>query len=104
MGSTDMNWSQVAEDQRWSVEDAIPKEWRLHTLPPESQINVMSIPYQCGSMSPRELELTDKDATELLQLLAAGLVSSLELTLAFCKRASIAQQLVNPSKERRSQQ
>lgn len=57
----------------------------------------MRVPYECGIMTARELVLTDKDATELLQLMATGQVTSYELTLAFCRRAAIAQQLVSPS-------
>jgi amidase len=57
-------------------------------------MNVMDLPYTCGIMSKEELELTDKDATELLELLASGKVKSYDVTLAFCKRAAIAQQLV----------
>jgi amidase len=66
----------------------------LKTPVPETVMNVMDILYNCGIMSKEELDLTDKDATELLELLASRKVKSYDVTLAFCKRAAIAQQLV----------
>ena len=48
-------------------------------------------------MTERELALTELDATDLLKGLAAGERKSYGLTLAFCKRAAIAQQVVRSS-------
>ena len=54
----------------------------------------MSVPYESGIMTPEELAWTEKDATELLRLLSKGELKSYDVTLAFCKRAAIAQQVV----------
>lgn len=54
----------------------------------------MLVPYESGIMTPEELALTEKDATGLLRLISEGKLKSYDLTLAFCKRAAIAQQVV----------
>ena len=47
-------------------------------------------------LSPDELRLTESfDATALLSGLLSGLLKSADVTIAFCKRAAIAQQLTN---------
>jgi amidase len=87
-------WQEVAAEQQRVRDAAIPTEWILKNPPADTAVNVMDVPYTCGILTKRELELTDKDATELLELLAEGEVTSFEVTLAFCKRCAIAQQLV----------
>ena len=48
-------------------------------------------------LSERELEITDaEDCTVILQKLQSKEWSACEVAVAFCKRAAIAQQLVNP--------
>ena len=88
-------WQEIAKEQQAMRDAKIPPEWRLKAPPGASVTNVFRVPYTCGIMSKRELELTDKDATELLELLSTGKLKAYELTVAFCKRASIAQQLVS---------
>jgi amidase len=89
------NWRERCLRQQAIRDASLPKEWILKELPSPEVTNIMSIPYSSGIMTNRELSLTELDATELLVLLAKGQVSSFELTLAFCKRATIAQQLVS---------
>jgi amidase len=90
-------WQEIASEHQGIRDAAIPKEWQLIDLPSDDVANVMQIPYTCGILSNQELEWTDKDATELLELLATRKIKSYNLTLAFCKRASLAQQLVSSS-------
>ncbi|KIV80887.1 hypothetical protein PV11_08354 [Exophiala sideris] len=74
-----------------------PKEWRLldGCVPPE-QKDVSEVPETCGILSPRELEITGSpDACFILEMLHSRQWSSEEVTVAFCKRAAIAHQLVN---------
>lgn len=98
----------VARKQQQSRE-AIPKEWLLPASimnslvqPLESNPNKlleMDIPRKSGLFSERELEITEKYTVgQLLKGLASGDVTSLELTIAFSKRAAVAQQLVSWSK------
>jgi len=94
-------WKQLIDEKRKSNFEKIPKEWRVSSeilakVESNSNANVLSIPTSCGVLTPKEVKITESaDATEVLQKLAKGEWSSYEVTLAFCKRAAIAQQLVN---------
>ena len=88
------SWEHVAQVQRDIRDSHIPTEWKLKELPDSSVTNVMKVPYSSGIMTERELQLTEMDATALLELIATGTATSYDVTLAFCKRAAIAQQLV----------
>jgi len=87
-------WQELCASKRAERDATIPKEWLLKELPSEQRANVMNVPYECGIMSEQELDLTELDATELLQRMAQGELKCYDVVLAFCKRAAIAQQLV----------
>ncbi|OCK75449.1 amidase [Lepidopterella palustris CBS 459.81] len=95
------DWQQLIADKRSDREFKIHKEWRLpasllSTISQNSNISVLDVPRKSGILTERELELTEVyDATELVKMMLQSEVTSYELTLAFCKRAAIAQQLVN---------
>lgn len=89
------SWEESCARVRAERDASIPKEWVLEKLPGDDVKDVMSVPYECGIMTDRELALTEMDATQLLGLMASGEAKSYDVTLAFCKRAAIAQQLVN---------
>ncbi|KAL1793520.1 hypothetical protein ACET3X_008502 [Alternaria dauci] len=56
----------------------------------------MDIPRKSGILDEKELDITEKfTVEELLQQLRMGVLSSLEVTIAFSKRAAIAQQLLS---------
>jgi amidase len=88
-------WKDIAAAQQAKRQNRIPKEWLLKNPPADDVYNVMDIPYTCGIMSPEELKITEKDCVELLDLMANKKLKSYDVTLAFCKRAAIAQQLVS---------
>jgi hypothetical protein len=76
----------------------IPKEWLLAPdVAKAAHPRVLSVFADSGLLTPGELEITDfkNDATSLLARLANGSLSAVQVTLAFCKRAAIAQQLTN---------
>jgi amidase len=57
---------------------------------------VLPIFKECGLLTDRELEITDiEDATALLQKIHCREWSAVDVAIAYCKRAAIAQQLVN---------
>jgi amidase len=98
------DWQTRAYEKRTSRDQAIPEEWKLSphvldSLPPvleESNVNLMDIPRRSGILTERELHITeDVDVSTLLKNLATGELTSLEVTIAFSKRAAIAQQLVS---------
>lgn len=79
--------------QQW---DKIPKDWRLPMESVHNATNVMDVPVTCGLLDETERRITsDYDATALLEQLKAGVWSVEQVTVAFCKRAAIAQQLVS---------
>ena len=53
---------------------------------------------ESGILAERELEITENyNVTQLIDALATGHLTSVEVTKAYCKRAAVAQQLVLPS-------
>lgn len=91
-----MHWEEIAQGKRASRDGAIPPEWQLQSCQlQDAQVDVRAVPSQCGILTARELEITATDAVELVKKLVRREYTSHEVTLAFCKRAAIAQQLVN---------
>ncbi|KAK3116764.1 hypothetical protein LTR53_002530 [Teratosphaeriaceae sp. CCFEE 6253] len=92
-------WQDIAERKQRQRAERIPKDWLLpsqYSNGLESRSNVLGIPRQCGILSPQELHITDDlDATALVAALATGKLTAVAVVTAFCKRAAIAQQLVN---------
>lgn len=90
-----MDWKTLAAEKKSQLEASIPPEWRIKTLPTGD--SVMSFPGRSGILTLEELNITESPATELVQDLASGKLSSVAVTTAFCKRAALAQQLVSRS-------
>lgn len=72
-------WKKIAE-AKWAQRDAaVPTDWRLQDgQVPESRLNVLSVPSECGILSSREIEITDTEATLLVQKLISREYSSYE--------------------------
>lgn len=99
-------WQSRAAEKRARCQSLIPKAWELpsalvqslaHPLE-SSKTNLMEldIPRRSGLLTEKELSITEAhDVQGLLKALASGQLTSLEVTVAFCKRAAIAQQLVS---------
>lgn len=94
------NWPALVEEKRRDRDSRIPEEWRLpeeitKSISPSSDLNAFHLLQILQLLAPREVDLTENYTVEsLLDMMATGRVSSLEITTAFCKRAAIAQQLV----------
>lgn len=98
-------WQTLAAEKRARCQSLIPKAWELPSAlvqslshPLESSKNnliELDIPRRSGLLTEKELRITEAyDVRGLLKALASGDFTSLEVTVAFCKRAAIAQQLV----------
>ncbi|KAJ0362115.1 hypothetical protein COL154_006425 [Colletotrichum chrysophilum] len=94
-----MEWEVIASRHREKQQASIPQEWvlsdqKLQELrgagtPKEGQLNALDV-------ARNELEITESySAKELLGKIHAGKLTSEEVTVAFCKRAALAQQLVS---------
>lgn len=95
---TTNDWETIASNKRASVAALIPPKWLVakENLPTEDRLDVTSFPSESGVLTEKEVEITESlSATELVDKIAKGVYSSVEVTTAFCKRAVIAHQLVS---------
>ncbi|KAL4912660.1 amidase signature domain-containing protein [Aspergillus aurantiobrunneus] len=92
-----MDWQEKAQRKRDELAGKIPLEWRVPSAlldKAASLDNILDIPRQTGILTERELDITETlDATALLGRLLNGEFSAYEVTVAFCKRAAVSQQL-----------
>ncbi|RMY43550.1 hypothetical protein D0865_11161 [Hortaea werneckii] len=94
-------WQTRAQEYQKAASAKIPEAWRLDSqyvkdTGPTSKSSVLDIPAKCGILNEREVDITEHyTMVQLVQQLANGSMSSIEVTTAFCKRAAIAQQLTS---------
>jgi amidase len=91
-------WQILADQKRAERAAKIPKEWRIpKSLMKkwESAESVVDFPATSGFFTKRELKITGATASDVVKNVAAGKWSAVEVTRAVCKRAAVAQQLVN---------
>lgn len=90
-------WQEKAAAKAAEAKAKIPTEWLLpEGLVPDNQLNVLDVPRTCGILTLEEISITeDYDATALRDKLAKGELSAFQVTVAFCKRSAIAQQLTS---------
>lgn len=89
-----LDWQQIASTAQQSVINSIPAKWRLSEALDPSLTDVRSVPRTCGLLTPKQLNITEQTASELVAQLREGKLSSVEVTEAFCGRAAIAHQCV----------
>lgn len=87
-------WQQIAAEKRASLAAAIPEKWRLSSIPSAQAQPDMTGAYIQQFLTPREIEITEKDAADILSKTTTGAWTAVEVTEAFCHRAALAQQLV----------
>ncbi|RSL69394.1 Acetamidase [Fusarium sp. AF-6] len=92
-----MTWETIAKDKKRRIDESIPAEWRVKV--PAYDGSMLNFPKDSGIMTLEELVITESSATELVNKMAAGELTSVAVTTAFCKRAALAQQLVNCAHE-----
>lgn len=87
----------VFQTARSELSRKIPTEWQIPDLQREKlPRNVMGMFKEAGILTTRELEITESpDASSILEKIHGGTWTARDVTIAFCKRASLAQQLVN---------
>jgi hypothetical protein len=91
------NWETQAQICRDILNNSIPRQWLLPVdkLPSPERTNVLGVPRESGILSERELQITETDATGLVETMAEGTWTAEEVTIAFLKRATIGHQLVS---------
>lgn len=93
----------VANQVRSRIDSAIPASYYVDPdlIPKNLGESVLDLPARSGVLNARELEITEMNAHELLPRLADKSYSAVEVTRAFCKRATIAHQVVSTSRSKR---
>jgi hypothetical protein len=94
---------EIIRSRKLSARDALLSStgWLLPSTSPlikpvsdGGPVDVTSVPARCGLLTPREIEITETDGHVLVGWLTKGEVKSVDVVTAFCKRATIAHQLV----------
>jgi amidase len=94
--ATDAPWQAIALRKQAQRQSRIPSAWLLKTPPLTSILDVRSIPRTSGILDSHELSITENyDATSLAGAIRSHQLTAEEVTIAFCKRAAIAQQVCN---------
>ncbi|RDW92240.1 hypothetical protein BP5796_01634 [Coleophoma crateriformis] len=91
-------WQELAAAKKKEQLSRIPAEWLLkpEAMPAPETVDLRPVATSCGILSAKELEITgDYDATALLEKIASGAYTALEVVTAYCKRAAVGQQLCN---------
>jgi amidase len=93
--SPNASWSDIGLAKRNARDRLIPNSWKIPTENYAARTNVLDVPLTCGILTDREITITSNyDAVDIVNGIKAGTFSAKEVTVAFCKRAAIAQQLV----------
>ncbi|KAL1629159.1 hypothetical protein SLS56_005602 [Neofusicoccum ribis] len=97
MGTAVPSWQEIAarkaaqRDALLAAHYPIPDE----KLPSPGTLDVSDIPRASGLLTPKELEITESTAVQIVDRLAEGELTALEVLLAVSKRAAVAQKLLN---------
>ncbi|KAJ5173158.1 hypothetical protein N7492_005751 [Penicillium capsulatum] len=89
------DWRAQGEAKRLYILGCIPKKWRLTSpVPPASELRDVT-EYIRQFLSPREIEITETDAVDIVAQTSSGHWTAVEVAEAFCHRAALAHQLVS---------
>lgn len=89
-----LNYHTIAASKILQRQSKIPKEWLL-LANYHGTTDFMEVPSICGILDDVECKITSNHhATDILEKLRGGEWSAEQVTVAFCKRAAIAHQLV----------
>lgn len=94
MADMTSSWNELAKVKRESIAKAIPQEWRIEIIPSSEEQRDVTGHYIHQYLSPKEIEITESDALDIVGKTSIGTWSAEEVTRAFCHRASLAHQLV----------
>ena len=95
MGEPNTAWQTQAAAKREAILSSIPEKWRIPgEIPSAREQRDVTGPFIQKFLSSREVEITETDAVGIAGKTSSGLWSAVEVTEAFCHRASLAHQLV----------
>lgn len=88
------DYKQVAANKAKSLREKIPAEWILKQVPTADE-EPNADEYLNRILPQDEVEITSKNASELLELQKVGQLSAYDITHAFCHRSALLHQLTN---------
>jgi amidase len=90
-------WQTIASRKQAERDSKIPSEWKIpkNLMPSPETDFVQDFPTTSGFFTENELLITQSTATEVVQKIANSEWTSVEVVKALCKRAAVAQQLIN---------
>ena len=89
------DWESRAKAKRDAVNGLIPAAWRITApIPSAEEQRDVTGEYIQQFLSPREVAITETDATGIVSNTCSGTWTAREVTEAFCHRAALAHQLV----------
>ena len=89
------DWKKAAKDKADSVNNLIPKEWRIPAPPSIEEQRDVTGSFIQQYLDKKEIEITETDAVGIVKQTSSGAWSAVEVAKAFCHRAAVAHQLVN---------
>ncbi|KAI1774476.1 amidase signature domain-containing protein [Hypoxylon cercidicola] len=94
---TQETWQSIAERKQAERASKIPSEWLIPEaiMPSDKTDCVQDFPHTSGFFTERELSITESSASDVVAKISTGEWTALEVTIAICKRTSVAQQLLN---------
>ena len=95
MASDSTTWQSLAKAKLASINKSIPEKWRLAATPSVEEQRDVTGEFITKSLSDREVEITEKDAVDIVKKTSTGQWTAEEVIRAFCHRASLAHQLTN---------
>jgi len=94
------HWEARVARKQAKIRSELPVSWKLPSSIADASASPVTL-FQKEQFrgndffSQEELDITEKySATELIELMAAGKLSAVQVTSAYCKRAAVSQQLV----------
>lgn len=92
-----LSWQQIGAARQAETLSKIPEAWRLpqHLFAKKS---FLKLPQLSGILSESELAITEKRGVDIVSLIQKGQLTSVEVAIAFCKRAAIAHQAVGDNR------
>lgn len=89
------DWKKTAKEKAESVNDLIPKEWRISNVPSREEQRDVTGSFVHQFLDEREIEITETDAVGIVEKTSSAAWTAVEVAKAFCHRAAVAHQLVN---------
>ena len=88
------DWKSLADGKRDAILASIPQKWRIEKLPSNEEQKDVTGAFVQQYLSKREVEITETDVVGIAKQTSSGNWTAVEVTEAFCHRASLAHQLV----------